>query len=113
MRSGCMKETNAREVTRETYKEISIRDVLSPVFRRKRILKITFVAIFLLVVGFSALKGPTYTSHMEVLVNRERQDPLVTTQATTQMIPNSTPVAEEEINSRSEEHTPELQSLRH
>jgi uncharacterized protein involved in exopolysaccharide biosynthesis len=39
---------------------------------------------------------------MEILVNRERQDPLVTTEATTQMLPSSMPVTEDEINSEAE-----------
>ena len=43
-----------------------------------------------------------YTSHMSILVNRERVDPLVTTESTTQMITPSAPVSEEEINSEAE-----------
>ena len=96
-----MTKTNGNG-TPETFKEISIRDLIAPTFRRKRAVLLTFVGVFVLaVVGF-ALMGYMYTSHMEILVNRERQDPMVTTEATTQMITNSTPVTEDEINSEAE-----------
>lgn len=98
-----MQETNARMKNAETYKEISIRDAVAPFFRRKRVLCVTFIAVFVVVILAAILMGSVYTSHMEVLVNRERQDPMVTTEATTQMITTaSAPVTEDEINSEAE-----------
>jgi uncharacterized protein involved in exopolysaccharide biosynthesis len=97
-----MKEMNGQGTIAEMYKEISIRDVIAPVFRQSRAALLTLVAVFAIVILSFALMGSTYSSHMEILVNRERQDPMVTTEATTQMIGNSIPVTEEEINSEAE-----------
>ena len=44
-----MQETNARMKNAETYKEISIRDAVAPFFRRKRVLCVTFIAVFVVV----------------------------------------------------------------
>ena len=82
-----------------TSTDLSARDLLSPVFRRKSLLSFVFLSIFILAMLFALIKGPVYSSHMEILVNRERLDPLVSTEATTQMITNSTPVTVEEVNS--------------
>jgi uncharacterized protein involved in exopolysaccharide biosynthesis len=48
------------------------------------------------------LSGPSYSSRMEILVNRERLDPLVSTEATTQIMTAENPVTPEEINSEVE-----------
>ena len=82
--------------------DISLRDVLTPLFRRKRFLLITFISVVGAVILLGALMGPTYTSRMSILVNRERLDPLVSPEATTQMVTNSTPITDEEINSELE-----------
>ena len=82
--------------------DISLRDVLTPLFRRKRFLVITFISVVGAVILLAALMGPTYTSRMSILVNRERLDPLVSPEATTQMVTNSTPITDEEINSELE-----------
>jgi len=66
------------------------------------VLVVVFLSVMAVVILFAALKGPPYTSHMAVLVNRERLDPLVSTEATTQMITSSTPVTPEDINSEVE-----------
>ncbi len=96
-----MKEQYAGKVA-EHYKEISLRDVIAPFFRRKRLILITFLTTFLAIILLALLMGPVYSSHTEILLNRERQDPLVTPEATTQLITNSVPVTEEEINSEME-----------
>lgn len=97
-----MRSTNAQARASEADKDISIRDLLAPLFRRKKTIAITFAAVFCLFLLYSAWKGPSYSSQMEILVNRERLDPLVSTEATTQMIQNSTPVQPEEVNSEIE-----------
>jgi uncharacterized protein involved in exopolysaccharide biosynthesis len=79
--------------------DISVREFLMPLFRRKRIVIAVFLGILTAILLFAALTGPTYSSRMAILVNRERLDPLVSTEATTQMITTSTPVTEEEVNS--------------
>lgn len=97
-----MKEINPRVAPPATYKELSIREIVAPIFRRKRLIAGTFAVVFVTLILLAALVGPTYSSHMKILVNRERQDPLVTTEATAQMTANSTPVAEDEVNSEAE-----------
>jgi uncharacterized protein involved in exopolysaccharide biosynthesis len=86
----------------EESADISIRDLITPLFRRKRILAVTFLSLLGVVILLAALMGPTYTSRMTVLVNRERLDPLMTPEATTQLVTTGTPITEEEINSEVE-----------
>ncbi|MBB6145192.1 uncharacterized protein involved in exopolysaccharide biosynthesis [Silvibacterium bohemicum] len=82
--------------------DISMRDLVAPLFRKKRLILLTFLGVFAAVILLFALMGPKYTSHMAILVNRERLDPLVSTEATTQMVTTSTPVSPEEVNSEIE-----------
>ena len=63
---------------------------------------VTFAAAFGLVMLAGILSPPEYSSHMAILVNRERLDPIVTTEATTQLITPGNPVTKEEINSEAE-----------
>jgi uncharacterized protein involved in exopolysaccharide biosynthesis len=76
---------------------------MAPLFRRKNALIVVFVAVFAIVLVAGTLIPPHFTSHMAILVDRERLDPLVTTTATSQMpADNSTAVTLEEINSEAE-----------
>ena len=98
-----MKQMNPpRVATHSPFRELSLRDIVTPFFRRRRMIAIAFFAVFAVLIALAALMGPLFNSHMEILVNRERQDPLVTTEATTQMLPSSMPVTEDEINSEAE-----------
>lgn len=99
-----MNDPKIRIIDNEPYKELSIRDLIAPVFRRRRALILTFACVFVGLILIALLMGPVYASHMEILVNRERQDPLVTPEATTQLITNnaSSPVTDDEINSEVE-----------
>jgi len=85
----------------ETFK-ISIREVISPLFRRSRTLLITFGVLFALTLLAAFSIPPPYRAHMAVLVKRDRLDPLVSTEATTQVITGSPSVTEEETNSEVE-----------
>src|SRR5271168_2707404 len=82
--------------------DLSLRDMVTPLFRRKRLLVITFLSCCGAVILLGALLGPAYTSRMSILVNRERLEPLVTPESTAQMPMPSTPITEEEINSEVE-----------
>ena len=75
---------------------------MTPLFRRRRVLLLTFLSVLAVVILGAAVKGPAYTSRMTILVNRERLDPLVTPESTTQLVSNGTPITEEEINSEVE-----------
>jgi succinoglycan biosynthesis transport protein ExoP len=92
-----------RRLTQEGYTYISLRNLAAPLFRRKRTLIVTFAAVFIGVIMTGALAPPHFTSHMAILVNRERLDPLVTTEKATEMpADRATAVTLEEINSEME-----------
>jgi len=94
---------NSRPSAREEFVDISLHDVVAPFFRRKRVLIATFLAVFSAAVLAGILMPPKFTSQMSILVNRERLDPLVTTEVTTQMpIDGNRAITPEEINSEAE-----------
>jgi uncharacterized protein involved in exopolysaccharide biosynthesis len=94
---------NSSFVNSEGPKDISLRDLVRPLFRRKRLLITAFLSILVLVILVGVLVPPPFKSQMSVLVNRERVDPLVTTETTTQIPANgSAEVSVEEINSEAE-----------
>ncbi len=97
-----MKTSTDRVRPITTTKEISLREIVAPIFRRRKAMIATFLVVFVLVIAAALLLGPSYTSKMAILVNRERLDPLVSTEATTQMIANNTAVQPEEVNSEVE-----------
>lgn len=80
----------------------TLRDVLSPLFRRRRLLIASFLGILLGSI-FSAIVIPKqYAAHMKILVKRERVDPVITTEATPQGGQPAPAVTEEELNSEVE-----------
>jgi uncharacterized protein involved in exopolysaccharide biosynthesis len=81
---------------------ISMRDLFAPLFRRRRVLALVFIGVSVGLLLLAATIGPAYTSHMAILVNRERLDPLVTSESTSQLMTTSEPVTEQEINSEAE-----------
>jgi uncharacterized protein involved in exopolysaccharide biosynthesis len=97
-----MNEGNFSITKGEGAFDISLRDMVTPLYRRRRILLVTFFAWLAGVLLLGALLGPSYTSRMSILVNRERLEPLVTPESTAQMQLPSTPITEEEINSEVE-----------
>jgi uncharacterized protein involved in exopolysaccharide biosynthesis len=86
----------------ESPGDLSLRDVLVPLFRHKRLMIVVVLVMSLLATLFAWLVSNTYESHMEVLVNRERIDPIVTTESTLQMLMPASAVTEEEINSEAD-----------
>jgi|HubBroStandDraft_1064217.scaffolds.fasta_scaffold00802_10 uncharacterized protein involved in exopolysaccharide biosynthesis len=99
-----MRETNVQMVVANRgLADLSVRDFVMPAFRRKRLLILTFVSVLGAVILLALVLGPAYSSRMEILVNRERLDPLVSTEQTTQLITSGdNPVTPEEINSEVE-----------
>jgi succinoglycan biosynthesis transport protein ExoP len=83
----------------DTSKLISPRELVSPLFRRKKLLFIVFLATFASVILLALCFPSPYKSQMSILVNRERQDPLVSTQNSTQMPAGAQEVTLEEITS--------------
>ena len=97
-----MRETNTQISLANGVRDLSVRDFVWPLFRRKRLLIVTFISVLGAVILLALLMGPAYSSRMEILVNRERLDPLVSTEATTQIMTADNPVTPEEINSEVE-----------
>jgi uncharacterized protein involved in exopolysaccharide biosynthesis len=90
---------SARAVSKES---VSLRDLATPLFRYKRLFQVSFASVFLLTLLATLFMQKQYQSKMEILVNRERTDPVVTTEATTQAGSLVAPITEEEINSEAE-----------
>jgi uncharacterized protein involved in exopolysaccharide biosynthesis len=80
---------------------LSLRDAAAVLFRQRRLLLASFIAI-LLVVTLSGALMPTYKSEMKILVRRDRVDPVVTSQssAASQLIPEE--ISDSELNSEVE-----------
>ncbi len=97
-----MRDTNLQVPVGIGLDDLSMRDMVAPFFRRKGVFFAVFAIIAIAGAGLSFLLGPSYTSRMAILVNRERVDPLVSTGATTQLITSDNPVTQEEINSEVE-----------
>ncbi|HTV53808.1 MAG TPA: Wzz/FepE/Etk N-terminal domain-containing protein [Terriglobia bacterium] len=66
---------------------LSLRDLVAPLFRRKALLVTTFLVTLGAVILLGLLIPAPYKSQMSMLVDRERHDPLVSTEATNQMPP--------------------------
>jgi uncharacterized protein involved in exopolysaccharide biosynthesis len=71
-------------------RQATARDLVAIIFRQKKILLASFLAI-LLGVALSGVLRPRYRSQMKILVRRERIDPMVTSQ------PNAPPMARAEV----------------
>ncbi|MFZ0745013.1 MAG: Wzz/FepE/Etk N-terminal domain-containing protein [Terracidiphilus sp.] len=97
-----MKRTIAGSRVKPEEEAISLRDLIAPLFRRKKILIITLAAAFAVLVPLGLLVLSKFKSQMAILVNRERVDSPVTTGVPNQTITEQIAVAEEEINSEAE-----------
>jgi uncharacterized protein involved in exopolysaccharide biosynthesis len=96
-----MINTSEISLARPNSIDVSLRDLVAPFFRRKRALLATFPIVFLAVILAGLLVPAEFSSHMSILVSRERVDPLITTEASPQML-NLSPLSEEEIYSEAE-----------
>jgi uncharacterized protein involved in exopolysaccharide biosynthesis len=97
-----MKEYSLVYPVRSASTGISLRDLAAPLFRRRQIIIGTFLIALVAGVVAAFMSPPQYTSRMAILVNHERLDPIVTSQATTQLVNDNTLVSEAEINSEAE-----------
>jgi uncharacterized protein involved in exopolysaccharide biosynthesis len=81
---------------------MTLRDLVTPLFRRRRLFTFSFLGLALLAVLAALHFSNTYKCTMEILVNQERLDPSVSSEATslTPVVP--LPLTEEEINSEAE-----------
>lgn len=83
-----------------TALSFTLRDIVAMGFRRRRLALACFFGIFLGAILY-ALLWPKYSAETEILVRRERVDPIVTPQQTSPMVVNNL-VTEEEMNSEVE-----------
>ncbi|WP_263353199.1 GumC family protein [Acidicapsa acidisoli] len=97
-----MPKTNAGKSINEGAEDFSLRELAAPLFRRKRLLLITLLVVFVGITPIGLLLFYKFRSQMAIFVNRERIDSLVTAGASNQTITQPLAVAEEEINSEAE-----------
>jgi len=97
-----MGELNYLEIRGETTVEVTLRDILMPLFRHRRLIVLSFVGVFLGGILAALLLANQYQAHFRVLVKRERVDPAVSSEASSQTIQPAPAVTEEEINSEVE-----------
>src|SRR5437660_396002 len=79
----------------------TLRDILAPMFRRSRLVVLSFLGIFLGAMLSGVLLPRQYEAQMKILVKRERVDPVVTTDRNAPL-PLRPDVTEEELNSEVE-----------
>jgi uncharacterized protein involved in exopolysaccharide biosynthesis len=91
-----------REALASSGGDITFRDVLTPLFRNKRVMITSFLLIALASTFFALGISNSYEAHMEILVNRDRVDPIVTTETSSPVMIPASAVTEEEINSEAE-----------
>jgi uncharacterized protein involved in exopolysaccharide biosynthesis len=77
---------------------ITLRDLMAIGFRHQRLVLVSFILIFSAMAAFVLLRRPQYEAQMKILVKRERVDPLVSPDASSQS-PFLLGVTEEELNS--------------
>jgi uncharacterized protein involved in exopolysaccharide biosynthesis len=82
--------------------DLNVRELLAPLFRRKGLVAIIFFGMLTIAILITFMVSRLYESRMEVLVNRQRLDPMVTSEPTLQTPPSPPPLTEEEVNSEIE-----------
>jgi uncharacterized protein involved in exopolysaccharide biosynthesis len=80
----------------------SMRDLLVPLFRRKRAFVFTFCGILLGTIMAAVVLSSMHKAEMEILVNEERVEPAVTSESTSQAQGAPPPLTDEEVNSEVE-----------
>lgn len=94
-----MSEQNYRNASGKAAQEATLRDIVMPLFRRRRLLILTFCGMLLGAIVAAIFLSSRYEAQMDILVNRDRMDPMVTTEQFSQTAPVAPLVTEEEINS--------------
>lgn len=79
----------------------SVHDLLAIGFRQRRLVVVSFVAVFLVVILVILLLPKEYESQMKILVRRERVDPVVSANQNTPIMVSEA-VSEEQMQSESE-----------
>ena len=98
-----MDEIVIRPNENERTQTITLRDIATPVFRQRRLAALLFLGIFLGAILSALLLPKNYQAEMTILVNRERVDPVVTSDQELPVGVATLPaVSEEDLNSEVE-----------
>src|ERR1039458_5044099 len=97
-----MEELNLRQRYGDRGPETTLRDILFPLFRHRRLMAVCFFGILLGSIAAALVTKNKYEAHFRVLVKRERVDPVVTSEAAPQSVQPAQPLTEEDINSEVE-----------
>src|SRR5215475_3759758 len=97
-------QVNITEPNTETFKrsDPTLRDLLAPLFRRKRIVLLTFCGVLLGSAVGAFLVSAQHQASMEILVHQERLEPLVTPESTQSAAGSAIPVTDSQVNSEVE-----------
>ena len=95
-----MTEQN-REALLGKKSDPTLRDLLAPLFRRKRVISYTFCAVMLGTVVAAFVMNSTHKATIEILVNGQRLEPTVTPQST-QGQQSAPPVGDDDVGSEIE-----------
>lgn len=80
---------------------VSLRDVVAPVFRNKRLVTMVFLGALLGSIAVAFVLPKQYQAEMKILVKRERVDPILTSEKTT-VVESHSEVSEEQVQSEVE-----------
>lgn len=97
-----MNVTDLRSAHSSRLSDPTMRDLVAPLFRRKMLVGIVFVCSVLLAILVAVGVSGQHKATMSILVNRQRLDPMMSSESTLQMPSSTPPVTEEEINSEVE-----------
>jgi uncharacterized protein involved in exopolysaccharide biosynthesis len=86
---------------RREESRVSLRDVIAPLFRHRRLVLCSFLAIFLGSIVAALLLPKQYQAEMKILVKRERVDPAVSSNKAT-VFETHSEVTEEQVQSEVE-----------
>jgi uncharacterized protein involved in exopolysaccharide biosynthesis len=86
---------------RNEASSVSLRDVVAPLFRHRRLVVVSFLGIFLGSIVAALVPPKQYQAGMKILVKRERIDPTLTSDKTT-VIDSRSDVSEEQVQSEVE-----------
>ena len=96
-----MEESILQLHDRREASAVTLRDVVTPVFRHRRLVAFSFLGIFLGSLVAAFLLPKQYQAEMKILVKRERVDPILTSDKTT-IIDSRSEVTEEQVQSEVE-----------
>jgi uncharacterized protein involved in exopolysaccharide biosynthesis len=93
-----MEDLNPGNLNGDGVRSPTLRDLLAIAFRHRRLMIISFSGILLGAILVAILQPRRYEAGLKILVKRERADPVVTSEASTQP-QSAVGVTEEELNS--------------